>query len=220
LIQTTALANNPPSDYNFERTSDGRCQIAPGLEALPADSVCTADPSRIEYWDVTGYRKIPLSTCQGGRELEFGGEAKPCPNHEEEFNRKYGVSGTTIFFAIVIPLCAAAAAGYWVYRKWDGKFGRIRLGDPSSEGSGIFNSDSPWVAWPVAAVSATVAVLAAVPLVVASVYRTVAARFGWGYGTRTYTSRSSFARGRSEYAAVDDIDDEGELLGEDSDEEA
>jgi hypothetical protein len=42
---------------------------------------------------------------------------------------------------------------------------------------------------------------------------------GGGYGGygRTYTSRSSFARGRGDYAVVDP--DEGELLGDDSDEE-
>jgi hypothetical protein len=40
---------------------------------------------------------------------------------------------------------------------------------------------------------------------------------GAGYGGQRYTSRSSFARGRGDYAVVDD--DEGELLGEDSDEE-
>lgn len=124
-----------------------------------------------------------------------------------------------MFFAIVIPIAAAAAIGYWVYTRWDGKFGRIRLGDSTrgiGGGSSLFRSDAPWIAWPVAAVSGIVAVLVALPLLAGSLWRSVAGRFGGGYGTRTYTSRSSFARGR-DYNVVDN--DEGELLGDDSDEE-
>jgi len=108
---------------------------------------------------------------------------------------------------------AASGVGYWVWMNWDGKFGRIRLGD----GGPSFDSNSPWISWPVAAISALVAVMVAIPMVVGSAWRAVASRVGGGYGGRTYTSRSSFARGRGDYAVVDP--DEGELLGEDSDED-
>jgi hypothetical protein len=103
-----------------------------------------------------------------------------------------------------------------VYTRWDGKFGRIRLGESGVGSGSLFRSDAPWVAWPVAAVSAVVAVVVALPLLVGTLWRSVSSRFGGGYGTRTFTSRSSFARGR-DYAVVDN--DEGELLGDDSDEE-
>lgn len=136
----------------------------------------------------------------------------PCPGFEEEFERKHGISGFGIFMAVVIPFIAAGGIGYYVWRNWDGKFGRIRLGDSGSR----FDSESPWISWPVAAISGLVAVVAAVPLLVGSLWRMVSNRFG-GYGGRTYTSRSSFARGRGDYAVVDP--DEGELLGEDSDED-
>lgn len=142
--------------------------------------------------------------------MEFGGEPHACPNHDEQFEKKYGTSGVAIFFAVVIPIAAACGIGYYVYKKWDGKFGRIRLGEGGS-------GENPWIAWPVAAVSAVVAVVAALPLLLASLWRGIASRFGGAYGGRTYTSRSSFARGRADYAAVDN--DEGELLGDDSDEE-
>lgn len=104
--------------------------------------------------------------------------------------------------------------GWYVYQKWDGKFGRIRLGEA---GESAFSSEQPWIKWPIAVISGIVAVAAALPLLIGSLWRNVSGRLGGGYGTRTYTSRDSFARGRGDYAEVDP--DEGELLGDDSDEE-
>ena len=182
-----------------------------GLSPTDPKAVCK-NPGTIQYFDITGYRRIPLSTCEGGQELDSI-ESHACPGHEEEYQEKHGISGIGLFFAIVLPFAAAGAIGYYVWNNWDGKFGRIRLGDTPS-----FDSTSPIIAWPVAILSAVVAVVATIPLVIGSVYRSVAGIFGRGYGGRTYTSRSSFARGRGEYAVVDP--DEGELLGEDSDEDA
>jgi hypothetical protein len=139
----------------------------------------------------------------------------------------------TIFFAVTIPIAIAAAAGWWVWRNWSGKFGQIRLGE---QGSSAFDSDQPWVKYPVIALSAVVAVVVALPVVAGSIWRavrSVADRWGFGGpggrgrwsrlgggangGTRRFTTRDSFARGSSDYSVVDD--DEGELLGEESDEE-
>lgn len=198
------------SDYNFERLPGGECKKIPGLGLPEPDAVCKQGAS--EYWDITGYRKIPISTCHGGQEMDHTSAVHACPGHEKEFERKHGISGFGIFLAVVIPFIAAGGIGYYVWRNWDGKFGRIRLGDSATR----FDSGSPWISWPVAAISAVVAVVAAVPMLIGSLWRTVSNRFG-GYGGRTYTSRSSFARGRGDYAVVDP--DEGELLGEDSDEE-
>lgn len=118
-----------------------------------------------------------------------------------------------------MPIIAAAGVGWWVWRNWESKFGQIRLGDAGA--GGAFDAEQPWIKWPVAAVSALVAVLAALPMVVGGLARAVASRFGRGGDrgayARPYTSRSSFQRGRGDYAVVDP--DEGELLGEDSDEE-
>lgn len=185
--------------------------MIPGLTLADPKAVCAQGAK--EWWDNTPYRKIPLSTCEGGNEFDKTGEVHACPGFEEEFEQKHGISGFGIFLAVVIPFAAAGGIGYYVWRNWDGKFGRIRLG----EGGGGFDSDAPWIKWPVAAISGLVAVIAAIPLLVGSVWRFAAGRMGGGYGGRTYTSRSSFARGRGDYAVVDP--DEGELLGEDSDED-
>jgi hypothetical protein len=143
--------------------------------------------------------------------MEYAAPSHPCPGHEEEYRQKKGISGAGLFFAIVIPIATAVGVGYWVWRNWDGKFGRIRLGEPVS-------GENPWIAWPVAALSAVVAVLGALPLLVGSIWRTLRARFGGGYGTIPYTSRSSFARRRGGYYAAGEENDD-ELLGENSDDE-
>ncbi|KAF2869438.1 vacuolar protein sorting/targeting protein 10 [Massariosphaeria phaeospora] len=193
-------------NYNFERMPGGECQQIAGLELPDPKAAC--EQGAREWWEVTPYRKIPISTCAGGNEMDHTSTPHPCPGFEDEFERKHGLGGFGLFLAVVLPFLAAGGIGYYVWRNWDGKFGRIRLGEGGS--------DSPWISWPVAVISGLVAVVAAVPLLVGSLWRTVATRFG-GYGGRTYTSRSSFARGRGDYAVVDP--DEGELLGEDSDED-
>jgi len=200
-------------DYNYERKPNGECVAIRGLPLPDPKQACKNDPKLREYWTVTGYRKIPLSTCEGGKEMDHTSQVLPCPGWENEYDKKHGISGFGLFLAIVLPILAASGVGYWVWMNWDGKFGRIRLGD----GGPSFDSNSPWISWPVAAISALVAVMVAIPMVVGSAWRAVASRVGGGYGGRTYTSRSSFARGRGDYAVVDP--DEGELLGEDSDED-
>lgn len=181
------------------------------------------NPNATSYFDPTGYRRIPLSTCEGGRELDKSSTEHPCKDHEDEFERKHRTSGVAIFFAVVIPFAAAGAIGWYVYRHWDGKFGQIRLGEASS----TFDSDRPWVKYPVIAVSAVVALVATLPLLIGGLWRSATGSYdrvgggsgrGWfSGGNRRFTTRDSFARGRGDYAVVDD--DEGELLGEDSDEE-
>ena len=97
-----------------------------------------------------------------------------------------------------------------------GKFGRIRLGEGADGGAG-----GKWVQGVVVVVSAVVAVVAATPLLVGSLWRSARGLFGGGGnrggGIGRYTTRSSFARGRGDYAVVDA--DEDELLGEEEDEE-
>lgn len=98
-----------------------------------------------------------------------------------------------------------------MWRNWDGKFGRIRLGD----GTSAFDASQPWIQYPVTVLAAIVAVLAAVPLLISSLWRSVSGMFGGS--SRRYTTRQSFARGRGDYAVVDP--DEDELLGNDDDED-
>ncbi|KAI0882701.1 Oligoxyloglucan reducing end-specific cellobiohydrolase [Annulohypoxylon maeteangense] len=213
-------------DYNFEMDNHGHCGLVEGLQPLDPEQVCKDKPDEIEYYEPSGFRRIPLTTCKGGFEADKVLQAHPCPGHEEEFEKARGISGVGLFFAIVLPFGFASLAGWWVYRNWQSKFGQIRLGEQSA-----FNSDSPWVKYPVVAVSAVVAVIGAMPLLIGSLWRSVSSsvdrfrgardsggRYDWLRGSqRRYTTRDSFARGRGDYAIVDE--DEGELLGDDSDDE-
>ncbi|KAK7951868.1 vacuolar protein-sorting protein BRO1 [Apiospora aurea] len=213
-------------NYNYELDSHQQCKLVEGLEPMSLEQYCKDNPDAKEFYEASAFRRIPLTTCSGGRELDKQGEPQPCPGHEEEFERAHGVSGVAIFFAVIIPIGIAAAAGWWVYNNWQSKFGQIRLGEQNS-----FDHEAPWVKYPVIAVSAVVAVAGALPLLASSLWRSAGslvkkatgrgdASYSWLRGTggpRRFTTRDSFARGRSDYAIVDE--DEGELLGDDSDEE-
>jgi len=213
-------------DYNFELDKSGGCKLVKGRQPLSADEACS-NPDQMSFWDPSGYRRIPLTTCVGGKEMDKQTTEHPRKGHEKEFEKQHGVSGFGIFLAITVPFIIAGGIGWWVYNNWNGKFGQIRLGDQAS-----LDTDRPWVKYPIMAVAGIVAVVSAMPLVVGSLWRTAkstAGKFGiglgggytWipgGGGSRRFTTRDSFARGRSDYAIVDE--DEGELLGEESDEEA
>ncbi|KAF2481104.1 glycosyl hydrolase [Neohortaea acidophila] len=211
-------------DYNYEKQSDGSCKLVEGLEAADPKEQCKKNPKLKEYYGVTGYRKIPLDTCSGGKEMDYTPMSFPCPGFEEEYQKKHGISGAGLFFAIVIPIAAAAGAGYWVWKNWEGKFGRIRLGDGLGTSSGgALDRDAPWIRYPILVLSGVVALIAAVPMVVGTVWKAISVRLGRrsrdGFGGRAYTSGASFGRSGAagRYAVV--ADDEGELLGEDSEEE-
>ncbi|RFU79218.1 vacuolar sorting targeting 10 [Trichoderma arundinaceum] len=209
-------------DFNFELDNHGQCQLVNGFTPISGKEWCTNNPNETSYFEPTGYRRVPLSTCQGGNELDKTSTEHPCEGHEDEFEKKHRTSGVVIFFAVVIPFALAGTMGWYVYRNWNGKFGQIRLGDNSS----TFDSDQPWIKYPIIAVSAVAAVVVSLPVMVSSLGRLVASSFGrfgqrsdrswFSRGTRRFTTRDSFARGRGEYSIVDD---EGELLGEESDEE-
>ncbi|KAG9249664.1 vacuolar sorting protein [Emericellopsis atlantica] len=211
--------------YNYELDNHNQCSLVEGLEPMSQEEWCKQNPNATEWYEPTGYRKVPLSTCQGGAELDKISIAHPCKGHEEEFERKHRTSALGIFLAVVIPFLLAGGIGWWVWKNWNGKFGQIRLGDGSST---TFDSDQPWIKYPVVAISAVAAVAASTPLLIASLFRTARGTYervggrgsggGWfSGGPRRFTTRDSFARGRGDYTMVDD--DEGELLGDDSDEE-
>lgn len=214
-------------DYNYQLKPDGSCALVPGLDPPNHAENCNKDPDRIEYFYPSGYRRVPLTTCQGGRELDKT-VAQPCPGHEEEFGKKHGLSGAGLFFVIIIPLAAAGGVGYWVYTKYNegfGSFGQIRLGESLSGARGA-DGESPWITVPVAIISGVVAVARATPLLVVSLWRSAKGyvpvggsgnrgRFGLG-GQGPYRSRDAFASRRQDYSQV--VEDD-ELLGDGLDDE-
>ncbi|KAF7535712.1 hypothetical protein G7Z17_g13159 [Cylindrodendrum hubeiense] len=210
--------------YNYELDNHGQCGLVAGFEPLSGQEWCKQNSNETTWFEPTGYRRLPMTTCDGGKEWDKTSTEHPCDGYEDEFEKKHRTSGWVIFFSIVVPFCLAGAVGWYVYSNWNTSFGQIRLGDSSS----TFDSDQPWIKYPVIAISAMAAVVVALPLVATSLWRTASGAYervsggrseGWfsSTGTRRFTTRDSFARGRGDYAEVDD--DEGELLGEESDEE-
>lgn len=216
------------SDYNYELDNHGACHLVQGLAPLTAKEWCGQHPDAIEYYPPSGYRRLPLTTCVGGTEYDKVLPPQPCTGKEDEFERKHaGPSAAVILFAVILPIAAATAIGWWVWRNWARNFGQIRLGEQND-----MAEESPWVRYPVMALAAVIALVAALPMVASSLWRSaqaVADRWGWsdsgrgawsrlgGGAPRRFTTRDSFARGRDDYPVVDE--DEGELLGEDSDSE-
>ncbi|EFR03839.1 hypothetical protein MGYG_06839 [Nannizzia gypsea CBS 118893] len=155
-----------------------------------------------------------LAPAKAGHQLDHI-VARPCPNKKKEFEKKHpGIGGFGIFLAIFFPVTAATAIGYWAFSKWDGKFGRIRLGESQPES--LFAGNSPLITIPVAIVAGTVAVITALPLLFSSLWRSFKGytRLSnpWGQRQRPYASRDAFAARRGEYVGVVDDEDEHNYL--------
>lgn len=122
-------------DYNYFKAKDGTCKLVNGLSPAEPSEICEKVPDLIEYFEPTGYRKIPLSTCEGGLRLDVASDPSPCPGKEEEFNRKYGVGGRSFILIFIVPFLIFTATAWFVYergiRRNGGfaRFGEIRLGD-------------------------------------------------------------------------------------------
>lgn len=128
-------------DYNYVRDIDNTCKLVKGL--TPEDrmkDMCNKNDA-FKYFKPTGYRKIPLSTCVGGKQYDSF-DAEPCPGKEHEFNEHYGrgINKTNIWLVFGVPLFVLIFASWFVYdrgiRRNGGfkRFGQIRLdGDEDFE---------------------------------------------------------------------------------------
>lgn len=122
-------------DYNYYKASDGTCKLVDGLDRKDPSEVCKANPDLVEYFEPSGYRKIPLSTCEGGLKLDVKDNVKPCPGKGKEFQKEHGISGGSFFLLWFVPFAVVAGISWIVYdrgiRRNGGfaRFGEIRLGD-------------------------------------------------------------------------------------------
>lgn len=126
-------------DFNYFRDTDGTCKLVSGLSAADRMSEMCSKPGTFEYFEPTGYRKIPLSTCVGGKQFDAL-KARACPGHEKEFNEAHGrdVGSGKLFILIFIPLVVFFGTIFFVYdrgiRRNGGflRLGQIRLDDEDS----------------------------------------------------------------------------------------
>ncbi|CCH43146.1 putative membrane protein [Wickerhamomyces ciferrii] len=123
-------------DFNYAKAKDGTCKLIDGLEPEDHSEICKVDKDAYEYFEPTGYRKIPLSTCVGGQEFDKF-DPIPCPGKEDEFNKKTGrgLHGFNLAIVIIVPILVFLFAVWFVYEKGirrNGgfqRFGEIRLGE-------------------------------------------------------------------------------------------
>lgn len=120
-------------DYNYFKAQDGTCKLVEGLSPAGPSDICKKQPELIEYFQPTGYRKIPLSTCVGGLKLDGTSSPLPCPGKEKEFKERHKVNSTPYFFTFIAFFVTLLATTWFVYdrgiRRNGGfaRFGEIRL---------------------------------------------------------------------------------------------
>ncbi|GMF05802.1 unnamed protein product [[Candida] boidinii] len=164
-----------------------------------------------EFWEPTGYRKIPLSTCESGLVLDKW-SSHACPGREREYNKAHGsgFGGLTLFFVICIPLGVFIFATFFVYEKGIkrnggfARFGEIRLDDDELNLIENDNTDR--------AVNAVVKFGVFAFTVMASVHRTVSNFF-----KRGLTSRFRRDDGLAPFSLrADGFTDDDHIIEEDS----
>jgi hypothetical protein len=192
-------------DFNYVRATDGTCQLVPGYTPPDHQQVCAENPNVIEWWEPTGYRRIPLSTCEGGQELDKV-ESHPCPGHQDDYDRKHrGLHGFWLAVVILLPIGMVGVLGYMIWDHYSKNYGQIRLGEEDAE------QPLP-VQWAVVAVAAVYAVVSVVPGLLRSIITQARQQFG---GPR-YTSRASLSGVSHRYSPVD-VEDSEILAGDDDD---
>lgn len=203
-------SNSVTSDYNYERQNDGSCALVLGLSPADHALVCESDSVLLEYHEPTGYRRIPLTTCVGGKEMDLTSVSHPCPGREEELYKAKKSSKLLIFMISVVCLAIMSGAAYFVYGIWSRRYGSIRLGSnelSSSEGTLLRTAAKSGHAFAIAALDFLLRMSIAMQQAVSSFL----SRRRSSYGERAAWSRPIYSE--------DDISDVG-LLAEDDDEEA
>ncbi|KAK9475569.1 uncharacterized protein V1510DRAFT_405637 [Dipodascopsis tothii] len=212
-------------DFNYVRANDGSCQLVSGLSPPDHSQSCAA-PGTIEYWEPTGYRRIPLSTCSGGHELDKV-TPKPCPGHESDFDRRHsGLRGFSLFLVIILPFVLVGIITYIVWQRFYGRYGQIRL-DLDNDLDPAY--DSSVLRYPILIFSAMATTIGSLPEIVKSIYSRWSGRSlrpsrlyrpRTGIDSFPLDSRTSTRSYRYSPVVVEDaVGNDAELLGSDEDDE-
>jgi hypothetical protein len=202
-------------DYNYIKAEDGTCKLVPGLEPEDRSEVCRVDKDAVEYFEPTGYRKIPMSTCQGGQEFDKWNPI-PCPGKEREFGKKHSgkLGGFGLAMVIVIPIVVFVLAVWFVYDKGIrrnggfARFGEIRLGEDDDliERNLTDKVVNSIVRSGITVIAAAIATYKTVGMMSHGVIETV--RNVFARGTRYHTRGAGYTT-----VGVNDYRDDDDLLG-------
>jgi hypothetical protein len=158
-----------------------------------------------QWFETTGYRRVPLSTCEGGLNLDrIPAESHPCPGKEDQYSkRRGGLRGWALAYVIILSFGMAGVCGYIFWRRCaDGRFGQIHLGEGDS------SSQPFYIRYPLIAISGIVAAAILLPDGIISCWQWIRSKFT---RQKRFTSRQSFARGGYDALANDSFTD-AELL--------
>ncbi|ANB12962.1 Pep1p [Sugiyamaella lignohabitans] len=196
-------------DFNYYAANDGTCQLVPGFSPPDHKAVCTEMPGTIEYWEPTGYRRVPLSTCDGGSEFDRV-VSHPCPGEEDRYDRKHGgLGGFALFVVVMLPIGMALVIGYIVWDHFQKRYGQIRLGAEDDDQPAVLR-------YAVISVAAVIAFVSVIPTFAKAAFENITSRLSGSRQGIRFTTRSSLSRNNQRYSPVD-IEESGELLGEDDD---
>ena len=160
---------------------------------------CKENPLAIEYNEPTGYRRIPTTTCEGGSEKDKASISHPCPGYEDEFRKKRAISMVRLLLSITIPFALAGAIGLYVWRNWDGKLGRIQLGETS------YDYNNLWMKWPIVVRSKSRNILASVSSLFSYTLGSALSFVDFKFNS-SFMGRNSYTHDRGVYTAINTED--------------
>lgn len=114
-------------DYNFVQQPDGTCKPVFGWDFRATEEArmqeqCFTDGVRndaVEYAAVNGYRKLHISSCEGGEMMQ---EMRPCPALEAEFRQRHGLmlfaERVWVFVVAGVGAVVVLWVSYHVYVRW------------------------------------------------------------------------------------------------------
>ncbi|KAG5518984.1 hypothetical protein PMAC_002515 [Pneumocystis sp. 'macacae'] len=171
-------------DYNYERISNGTCQLVEGLDPPNHLDECKKY-DLIEYYRPTGYRRIPLTTCQGGKELDKDNSPIPCPGKETEYRKlRKRLGGFKLFFIIISPFIIVILSGYCMWTLYKDRFlGQIRLGEDETP--------SGWIQYPIILINKIIDSFFIIPVVINYIKTAIVSLFS---DSPRFRTRNSFSR--------------------------
>ncbi|KTW26839.1 uncharacterized protein T551_03301 [Pneumocystis jirovecii RU7] len=171
-------------DYNYERVSNGTCQLVKGVNPPNHLDECKKY-NLIEYYKPTGYRRIPLTTCQGGKELDKDSLPIPCPGKESEYRKlRKSLGGFGLFLIIISPFIIIILSGYCMWALYRDRFlGQIRLGEDETP--------SGWIQYPIILVNKIIDSFLMIPAAISYIKTVIVSLFS---GSRRFSTRDSFSR--------------------------
>ncbi|KAH3665491.1 hypothetical protein OGAPHI_003677, partial [Ogataea philodendri] len=112
-------------DFNYYQDQNGDCKLVSGVKLPGHEDMCAIEESG-EYYPVTGYRKVPLSTCEGGLQLDRSDKPVSCDAAEEDHLRSE--FGRLLWFWLKIVIVGSLVVAV-VFKYLQLRHGEIRLDD-------------------------------------------------------------------------------------------